>query len=118
MGKEVEGALRIGKERHQGKILLETSEILLRGKNFRLKITFAEIKEVKVTGGDLKIVTKDGDRIFEVGGHAEKWREKILHPKSRAEKLGVKSGMSVRLAGNFEPDFLKELKSSKAEVLS
>ena len=117
MGKEVEGALRIGKERHQGKILLETSEILLRGKSYRLKITFAEIKEVKVTGGDLKIVTTDGDRIFEVGDHAEKWREKILRPKSRAEKLGVKSGTSVRLAGNFEPDFLKELKSSKAEVL-
>jgi hypothetical protein len=117
MGKEIKGAVRIGKQRHSGKILLETSEIIFRGPELRLKILFNEMKSLKVFGGELSIETKDGAKVFEVGTAAEKWREKILHPKSRAEKLGVKSGTRVRLAGDFDTEFLNELKKTKAEVL-
>src|SRR4029077_12080970 len=44
-----------------------------------------------------------------LGESAEKWREKILHPKSRIEKLGVKPGANVSLMGKFEQEFLTEL---------
>ena len=117
MGKEIKGAVRIGKQRYQGKILVETSELIFRGSELRLKIPFNEMKSVKASGGELSIETKDGSKIFEVGAAAEKWREKILHPKSRAEKLGVKAGTRVKLAGSFEADFLDELMKCKAEVL-
>ena len=117
MGKEIKGAVRIGKERHVGKILLETSEILFRGEGFRLRILFAEISGVTSAKDELRVTTKSGSTVFEVGAVAEKWREKILHPKSRAEKLGVKSGMRIRLAGLFDDDFLKELKTGKAELV-
>jgi hypothetical protein len=117
MGKEMKGAVRIGNVRHPGKVLLETGEILFRGPELRLKILFSEIKSVKASGGELSVETKDGTRIFEVGTAAEKWREKILHPKSRAEKLGVKARTRVRLVGNFDLEFLNELKKSKAEIL-
>ncbi|HEY1424025.1 MAG TPA: hypothetical protein VGF20_11265 [Candidatus Acidoferrum sp.] len=117
MGKEIKGAVRIGKVRHQGKVLLETSEILFRGPELRLKILFSQIKSVKASGGELSVETKDGTKVFEVGTAAEKWREKILHPKSRAEKLGVKAGTRVRLVGTFEAEFLNELKSGKVDVL-
>src|SRR6267142_4429225 len=103
MGKEVKGAVRAGNTRYTGKILLETSEIIFRGADFRLKILFAEIKKVTAADGELRIESKDGQFVFEVGSAAEKWREKILHPKSRAEKLGVKAGTRVRLIGSFEP---------------
>ena len=117
MGKEINGAVRIGKQRHHGKILLETSELIFRGSELRLKIPFGEIKSVRASGGELSIETDDGGKIFEVAAAAETWRKKILHPKSRADKLGVKAGTRVKLVGSFETDFLAELKKCHAEVL-
>ena len=117
MGNEVSGAVRAGKERHEGKVLLETNEILFRGPHYRLKIAFGEIRGVDAENGELRVQTKDGVRIFEVGPSAEKWREKILHPKTRAQKLGVKTGTLVRLLGGFDLDFLKELKVGKVEIV-
>lgn len=116
MGNELKGAVRTGKERHQGKILLETSELIFRGTDFRLKIAFAEMRDVKSADGELRIATNDGVLTFEVGAAAEKWREKILHPKTRAEKLGVKPGTGVRLVGEFEASFVKELRGASAEI--
>ena len=113
----MKGAVRAGKERHQGKILLETSEIIFRGADFRLKIPFAEMSDVSASNGELRVKTKNGTTVFEVGSPAEKWREKILHPKTRAQKLGVKPGTRVRLAGEFDADFSHELKASKAAIL-
>lgn len=117
MGNELKGAVRTGKERHEGKVLLETSELIFRGADFRLKIALAEMRDVKAANGELRIATRDGALTFEVGPAAEKWREKILHPKTRAEKLGVKQGTRVRLLGEFEPDFVKELRAIKAEII-
>src|SRR5258708_14992062 len=118
MGKEVTGSVRAGKARHTGKILLETSEIIFRGADYRLKIPFAEIIGVTAADGELRIDLKDGAVIFEVGKTAEKWREKILHPKSRAEKLGAKAGTHERLIGSFAADFSREFKASKAKILA
>ena len=116
MGNELKGAVRTEKERHEGKILLETSELIFRGTDCRLKIAFAEMRDVKAASGELRIATKDGALTFEVGAAAEKWREKILHPKTRAEKLGVKPGTRVRLLGEFEANFLEELQGASAEI--
>jgi len=116
MGNEVTGAVRAGKERYEGKILLETSELIFRGSDYPLKLAFAEMREVQAANGELRIDTKDGALTFEVGPAAEKWREKILHPKTRIQKLGVKDGTPVRLLGHFDADFIKELKASKVKV--
>jgi hypothetical protein len=117
MGTEVRGNVRVGKVRYEGKILLETSEIIFRGAEYRSKIGFDEMKSVMAANGELRVETKYGVLVFAVGSAAEKWREKILHPKTRAQKLGVKVGTQVRLAGKFDADFVKELKDSKAEIL-
>src|SRR6266478_852660 len=117
MGKELQGAVRVGRACHKGKILLETSELIFRGKDYRLKITFGEMRDVQAKNGQLRIATNDDVLTFEVGTAAEKWREKILHPKTRAQKLGVKEGTKVRLLGEFPSDFVKELQGSSAEVI-
>lgn len=117
MGNEVNGAVRTGNDRRAGKILLETSEIIFRGLDHRLKIAFAEMLEVAAADGELRVKTKSGMTIFEVGAVAEKWREKILHPKTRAQKLGIKAGSRVQLVGEFNAEFLKELKVSKSVIL-
>ncbi len=108
MGNEVSCEVRFGKQQSGGKALLETSEILFRGE-FRLKIPFSTIKSAKAVDGELRLQTAEGLAVFQLGAAAEKWCEKIVHPKSRIEKLGVKPGAKVSLLDDFAPDFLDEL---------
>ena len=115
MGKEVKCAARLRGKKDEGKALLETSELIFRGAE-RVKITFAEIKNVAAEDGVLRIKTESGEFAFAIGAAAAKWREKILHPKSRAEKLGVKAGSKVAVLGEMEPAFAAELRKSKAQV--
>jgi hypothetical protein len=112
MGQERESTLRLGRRRIEGEALLETSEIIFRpvDGSKRLKFAFTDIvKSVKAVDGEFRFQTEDGPAVLELGPAAEKWAEKILHPKSRAEKLGVKSGMQVSLIGKFDAEFQKEL---------
>ena len=109
MGNEAKCRVRFGKKSSEGKALLETSFISFRGE-FRLKIPFAEIKAAKAVDGELRLQTAEGLAVFELGDAAGKWCEKILHPKTRGEKLGVKAGAKVRLIGEFEGEFRDEVK--------
>ncbi|HEV1993637.1 MAG TPA: hypothetical protein VGR03_04845 [Candidatus Acidoferrum sp.] len=108
MGNEAQCRVRFGKQQSEGKALLETNEILFRGE-FRLKILFSTIKSAKAVDGELRLHTTQGLAIFHLGAAAKKWCEKILHPKSRLEKLGVKPGAKVALLGEFDPEFLQEI---------
>ena len=108
MGNEVKCTAWLGNQQSEGMALLETSEILFRGK-FRLKIPISTIKSAKAVDGELRLQTAEGAVVFGLGAAAEKWRDKILHPKSRIEKLGVKPGAKVSLLGDFDPEFLDEL---------
>jgi hypothetical protein len=115
MGNEAICKVRIGKRESEGKALLETSEVLFRGR-FRLKIPFSTIKSARAVNGELHLQTADGLAVFQLGPAAEKWCEKILHPKSRIEKLGVKPGAKVSLLGEFEAEFLHEVSGLSKSV--
>jgi len=110
MGNEAHCVVRFGKQQSEGKALLETGEILFRG-DFRLKIPFSSIQSAKAVDGQLRLQTADGLAVLHLGAASEKWRDKILHPKSRIEKLGVKPGAKVALLGEFDAEFLRELGS-------
>jgi hypothetical protein len=64
----------------------------------------------------LHVQGTEGVAIFEIGESAPKWREKILHPKSRMEKLGVKPSTRVSLLGNFDEELLHELSALTGNV--
>jgi hypothetical protein len=118
MGNELRCRVRFGKQESEGRALLETSEIIFRG-DFRLKIPFAKILSAEVVGDDLQVRIAEGEVIFKFGAAtASKWREKILHPKTRIEKLGIKAGTKVSLIGfeNRDEEFEKEIQSTKAVV--
>jgi hypothetical protein len=122
MGNEATCRVQFGNQQSEGKALLETTEILFRG-DFRLKIPFSTIKSAKAVEGELRLQTAEGLAIFHLGAAAEKWCGKILHPKSRIEKLGVKPDASVSLLGDFDGEFLDELgkltkSASKGKVAS
>src|SRR5947199_1872558 len=108
MGNEATCKVHFDRQQSEGKALLETSEILFRG-DFRLKIPFSTIKSAKVVDGELRLQIAEGLAVFHLGSAAEKWCDKILHPKSRIEKLGVKPGARVSCLGEFEPEFLREV---------
>jgi hypothetical protein len=116
MGNEAACTLRYEGKTFSGKALLETEELLFRGQT-RLRIPFLSIVALEARDGRLHVLTKEGLAVFEIGPPAEKWREKIVNPKSLVEKLGVKSGEAVSLLGKFPSDFVTSLKKHGAAVL-
>jgi hypothetical protein len=108
MGKEANCVGRFGKQKSVGKALLETNELIFRG-DFRLKIAFSSLKSANAVNGELRLEMPEGPAVFELGEQAAKWCDKILHPKSRLEKLGVKTEAQVALLGEFDPEFVAEL---------
>jgi hypothetical protein len=117
VGSEVLCRARFGRQAGEGKTLLETSELIFRGP-FRLKIPFAQMKSVKAVDGELRIEFPEGQAAFALGPQAEKWAHKILHPKTRLEKLGVKAGAKVAVIGELDAEFHKELKEVARRVVT
>ena len=115
MGQELECRMRFRERTFTGKAQLETDYLLFRGEE-RLKLAFQDLTGVQAAGGVLKLTFAGGEAEFELGRAAEKWADKILHPPSRLDKLGIKAGTSVRLMGEFDQDFHTELNSRKAAV--
>lgn len=114
MGNKIQCAIRSGGKTSEGKALLETKEIVFRG-DVRLKIPFAALKSVSSRDGELHLKWTDGSAVFELGEHADKWAHKILHPRSTAEKLGVKPGLVISAIAMQHPEFLSDLhKSAKS----
>ena len=118
MGNEANCVARFGKQKARGKALLETSELIFRSEDgaLRLKFAFADIKSAAAADGELRVEVPEGAAIFELGANAAKWCEKILHPKTRMEKLGIKPNAAVSLVGNVAADFLAELRTQTTNV--
>jgi len=115
MGSELQCKVRTGGKTLNGKALLETSEVIFRGDS-SFKIPFASIQSVSAKGGELHLTWSGGSAVFELGDRAAKWADKILHPKSTAEKLGIKPGMRVSTRAIRDAEFLADLRSKVATV--
>ncbi len=116
MGRELRCKVRSAGKTANGKALLETNEIVFRG-DLRLRIPLASLKSVSSNDGELRLKWADGAAIFELGEQAQKWAAKILHPKSRAEKLGIKPELTISLVGEHDGDFVQEVRT-KAKSFS
>ena len=115
MGQERNCKLRYGGGTQAGKAYLETDHLLFRGPQ-RLKLEFKQLTAVKADGGALRLDFAGGPAVFELGDAAAKWEQKILHPPSRLEKLGVKPGVKIRVVGEFDPEFLAEAQAGGASL--
>jgi hypothetical protein len=116
MGLEAGCVCRFGKQTSEGKAHLDSDHLLFRG-DFRLKVLFKDMKAVRAENGELTIATADGSASFALGAAANKWAEKILHPPSRLDKLGVKPETRVLVLGVEDESFHDELRDRQATVL-
>jgi len=109
MGRELLCSVRSA----SGKALLETSEVIFRG-DFRLRIPFASLKSATARDGELHLTWGDDSAVFMLGDEAEKWTHKILHPRSTAEKLGVKPGSVISAIAISDDNFVRGLRLQSA----
>src|SRR5438132_3163730 len=116
MGLEAQCMFRYGEQTSEGKAHLDSDHILFRG-GFRLKVLFQDMTAVTADDGQLTIATATGSASFTLGAAAPKWADKILHPPSRLDKLGVKPGLRVLVLGVEDKSFHDELKGCQATVL-
>ena len=109
MGSEINCSMKFGGKVFKGKALLETDELIFRGEH-RLTIPFKKMKSVEANDGELRVFFEDGIASFILDKKAEQWEEKILHPKSVLDKLGVKEDSRVSVDGVTDENFLGQLK--------
>jgi hypothetical protein len=115
MGLDTTCSATYKKQSSVGRAQLETGHVLFRG-DFRVKLALSAITAVTVKDGKLSLKAADGTLVLGLGPDAAKWASKVQSPKSRVEKLGVKPGMRVSLAGVADDDFRAELASAGADV--
>ena len=107
MGREARCSARIDGKGDEGKILLETDELVFRGAR-RLRIALSAITSIVAKRGWLEVVHLGGEAAFELGAQAESWCARAKSPPSRADKLGLAPGVSVAFVGAVDPAFEAE----------
>ena len=109
MGDEAHATLTHRGETAEGKALLETDELIFRGDSVRVRIPFSTIRRVESADGALRLTTEDGVAVLKLGPRAERWADKIRHPKGLIDKLGVREDSVVVVLGVDDAGFLREL---------
>src|SRR5260370_34872485 len=115
MGNEIVCRASLGAQTSEGKALLESDHLLFRGE-FRCKVFFRDLAKVSVDRGTLSLFGPEGELRLELGKKATVWSDNILHPKSRAEKLGLKAGTQVLVINLADTEFQAELAKSAVEI--
>jgi hypothetical protein len=95
-----------------GKARLETEILQFRGGDLRLSIPFKQMSKVTARTGTLSVTYPAGTLLLELGAAAPKWMDKILHPPSRLQKIGVKADWRVSAVSVDDPGFLRELRTA------
>lgn len=108
MGREATCGARIGRTSAEGRLLLETDDLIFRGQP-RLSVPLRAISRATANDGWLEIVHEGGKARFELGDAAEKWAHAINNPRTRIDKLEVKSGSSVAVIDVEDAEFLAEV---------
>jgi len=116
MGQEIHCKVRVGKTVAEGKALLESTELIFRSSDLRLKISFRQMNSIEAADGWLRVESPDGPAAFELGTQAAKWADKIKNPKSLLDKLGVKAGMRISVVAIRDDNFLRDLSRHTSDI--
>lgn len=114
MGREVKCVARDGARRSAGTALLESSELRFRG-DFRLTIPVRDVTSAVATDGELHVRHCRGMVVFELGPAAASWADRLSHPKSVVDKLGVQPGQRVSAIGPLPGSLLADVAARLGE---
>lgn len=117
MGKEAACRVVVDGQAWEGKALLETDELVLRGGPARIALPRRGLSGVTAVDGELRFVADGRAFALALGKAAESWAKEILHPKTRIEKLGVKEGQRVALVGASDAALAAELDQVGAKLV-
>ncbi len=117
MGAESRCKARFKGRSATGTARLETTVLDFRSADLKLSIPFASVTRATAKDGTLSVSFARGVASFELGAAAPKWADKILHPPSRLQKIGVKPAWRASAINIDSDDFLKELTAAVAEVV-
>jgi len=110
VGLEADCTATLGGRKSKGRTYLESDSLIFRG-TFRVAIPFTSMTAVQAKAGRLTVQFTGRTATFALGARAQKWAEKILHPKPLLDKLGVKPGDNVAVVGIEDADFLDQLRA-------
>jgi hypothetical protein len=99
----------------QGRLLLETDELIFRGAK-RTVIKRTAIRSARAADGWLVIEHEGGVDRFDLGKLAESWAKSITNPRSRIDKLDVKPTSRVVVIGVTDEGFMHELRQRTTNV--
>jgi hypothetical protein len=116
MGAEAACIVTFKGKQTSGKARLETDVLQFRGGELKLAIPFASIGKVTSRDGALTVAFDGGTARFHLGEASAKWADKIKHPPSRLDKIGVKKEWRVSAINIEDAGFLKELEGAVATV--
>src|ERR1700722_15671574 len=109
MGTELAVEAKYKSESHQVKLHLDGKMLTLRG-DLKLTIPLKEVRQAVAKDGQLTIKWNSETIVLGVGDKAERLVDKILHPPSLLDKLGIKPKSAVSVLGLDDSSFLKELR--------
>jgi hypothetical protein len=116
MGAEASCTLRFKGRTSAGRARLETDVLEFRGGDVRLSMPFKQMLKITARAGTLSVTVPEGTASFELGASASRWAEKILHPRSRLEKIGVRPHWRASAIGVDDREFLDQLERAVAEL--
>ncbi len=117
MGDEAQCRLRFQGAVSFGRALLETDALIFRG-HVRLAVPYRDIRRLDASDGRLKVAFPGGVAVFELGTKAAAWADKIRHPKTVLDKLGVKAGSQVTVLNVPDRQFRANLAARGVSVSS
>src|SRR5262249_53217826 len=104
----------------EGRARLESTTLDFRATGadaLRLSIPFADITRVSARGGTLTVDSPCGQLSLDLGpAAAAKWADRIQHPRSRIQKIGVGPDSRVSALGITDEEFLHELEGTAAQL--
>ncbi len=117
MGLETVCRVKLNSEISEGKAHCGDGELEFRGE-FKIRWKWSDLTRVSSNDGVLTAVKGAELAEFHLGDAAAKWEHAIKNPKSRLDKLGLKSTHTYAALGEFDDSFSAELNQVAGEPSS
>jgi hypothetical protein len=116
MGAETTCAVTFNRRTSTAKVRLETTVLQIRSADLKLDVPFSMMTKVVSRNGSLVIDSESGALTLALGETAARWADKILHPPSRLQKIGVRPEWRAVVLGDVESGFIRELRDAADTV--